>query len=526
VEDAVPQCSWFLKPLQIVRLEGSIDITPEGVTIGRADNNDVVIPESGFPYVSAHHARVILIDQAPQVEDLGSTNGTLVNGVPVPADGRPIVNGDIIQLGNMGPRFAVVCAGDLGDTVPTMSVPLPETELARPDLSQSSLMRIKRALGIPRDSDLGAMIEHRGRRAVRLVWAGLALVVVAAAVVFYVQNQQNAAEAERLRRLNEQMIAESAETRRQLAAQASAWQGQKASLESERATLAKRLHNIEAGAGSSKAEMAALRGQLASTNEKLEAYNPVNLEHARLAEVRRVAQAVVYIETKVFLRHGPTGRLLHAAPTAGGDLDLNLDDNGSPYAMESSGSGFCVTEHGWILTNAHVVDPQASVGHRAMPSGFEAEVALAVIFSGSSQRHPATLQKAVREGDNDVALIKIEPFADMPYLPDIDLTLPVPELYSEVYLSGFPLGTMALQAGDVVIASTFKGILSRVVGSFLQVDAAVHPGNSGGPVMDNQGRILGVVTRVQRIPDGPIAPDIGYIIPVAALAAVWPPPKN
>ena len=35
---------------------------------------------------------------------------------------------------------------------------------------------------------------------------------------------------------------------------------------------------------------------------------------------------------------------------------------------------------------------------------------------------------------------------------------------------------------------------------------------------------LGIVTRVQRIPDGPFAPDIGYIIPVAALSAVWPPP--
>jgi putative serine protease PepD len=96
-----------------------------------------------------------------------------------------------------------------------------------------------------------------------------------------------------------------------------------------------------------------------------------------------------------------------------------------------------------------------------------------------------------------------------------------PTIGAEVYLHGFPLGKMALQDGDRVIASSFRGILSRRVSNWLQVDAAVHPGNSGGPLTDATGHVIGVVTRVQRIANEMIAPDMGYAIPIAAAARLW-----
>ena len=112
----------------------------------------------------------------------------------------------------------------------------------------------------------------------------------------------------------------------------------------------------------------------------------------------------------------------------------------------------------------------------------------------------------------------------MSYIEKIQLDLPVPALSETLYLSGFPLGKHAIQEdGGVVVASTFKGILSRVVHPYIQVDAAVHRGNSGGPVIDAQGRVIGVVVRVQTMPSGTV-PTIGYILPVATLTAVWPPP--
>ena len=82
-------------------------------------------------------------------------------------------------------------------------------------------------------------------------------------------------------------------------------------------------------------------------------------------------------------------------------------------------------------------------------------------------------------------------------------------------MHGFPLGKSAIQDGDLVTASSFRGILSRQAGPWIQVDAAVHPGNSGGPLTDANGSVIGVVTRVQRIDDSAIAPDMGYAIPIA-----------
>jgi putative serine protease PepD len=72
-----------------------------------------------------------------------------------------------------------------------------------------------------------------------------------------------------------------------------------------------------------------------------------------------------------------------------------------------------------------------------------------------------------------------------------------------------------------VFASSFRGIFSRQVGPWIQVDAAVHPGNSGGPLTDASGKVIGVVTRVQRIDESSIAPDMGYAIPVDRVAALF-----
>jgi S1-C subfamily serine protease len=85
---------------------------------------------------------------------------------------------------------------------------------------------------------------------------------------------------------------------------------------------------------------------------------------------------------------------------------------------------------------------------------------------------------------------------------------------------------MAIQQGKTVFASTFRGIVSRYVRDRLQVDAAVHPGASGGPLIDSDGKVLGVVVAMQRTDDrGGTSSAMGYIIPVSEVAAIWPPKK-
>ncbi len=154
------------------------------------------------------------------------------------------------------------------------------------------------------------------------------------------------------------------------------------------------------------------------------------------------------------------------------------------------------------------------------------EVKLSVVFSTTDKRIPATLEAWTNNDDEDLALLKIEPFKGMPCLPGVDVDLPPPPRGTEVFVLGFPLGTKALQEGRKVIASTFRGIVSRSVGSYLQVDAAVHPGNSGGPLIDRRGRVLGVVVGMQRANREGASSAMGFIIPIREAQTLWPPPKK
>ena len=72
------------------------------VTIGRADQNDVAI--DGDEFASARHARVEPRRDGVWVHDLGSTNGTFVNGVRIDRP-RKLVNGDVVRAGETELRF-------------------------------------------------------------------------------------------------------------------------------------------------------------------------------------------------------------------------------------------------------------------------------------------------------------------------------------------------------------------------------------------------------------------------------------
>lgn len=73
-----------------------IKLKPGTLTIGRAKDNDTCIADKT---VSSHHARIVTYFNASYIEDLDSTNGTLVNGKPIKK--HTVHPGDIIKIGNL-----------------------------------------------------------------------------------------------------------------------------------------------------------------------------------------------------------------------------------------------------------------------------------------------------------------------------------------------------------------------------------------------------------------------------------------
>ncbi len=163
------------------------------------------------------------------------------------------------------------------------------------------------------------------------------------------------------------------------------------------------------------------------------------------------------------------------------------------------GTAFCIQETGFFLTNQHVVAAAANVKLVLNPGRKDARVVVARVIR---------TDKAL-----DLALLKVEEKATYRSLP-LGSSESLTEL-TEVIAVGFPFGTalssekgeypaVSVNLGRITSLRMKKGELQRI-----QMDAAVNPGNSGGPLLDTQGRVLGVVV------SGVRGTAVNFAIPVS-----------
>lgn len=166
-----------------------------------------------------------------------------------------------------------------------------------------------------------------------------------------------------------------------------------------------------------------------------------------------------------------------------------------PVPVEGAGSGFVIDPRGYILTNYHVVEGAQSI-----------EVVL-----GDQSRHPAKYIGADQR--NDVALIKIDPKGKQ--LATLKLgdssTLQVGQ---KVLAIGNPFGFQSTFTTGVVSAlgRTVQTSQTTAIEEAIQTDAAINRGNSGGPLIDSHGNVIGINSAIYT-PTGTTA-GIGFAIPI------------
>ena len=218
-----------------------------------------------------------------------------------------------------------------------------------------------------------------------------------------------------------------------------------------------------------------LENRQASTDAAM--FRTVNLSNDNWPDFTYAAESAV--DAVVYVKVTST-QTMQQSPGSIFDFFFGLPQQGAPQQREKvgSGSGVIIREDGYIVTNNHVIDGATKI-----------EVTL-----NNTQKYPATLVGT--DPATDVALLKIDA-TGLPVVPfgDSDKL----RLGEWVLAIGSPYDLRSTITAGIVSAKgrsmpNYTGEFK--IESFIQTDAAVNPGNSGGALVDKAGNLVGINTAI------------------------------
>jgi S1-C subfamily serine protease len=174
-----------------------------------------------------------------------------------------------------------------------------------------------------------------------------------------------------------------------------------------------------------------------------------------------------------------------------------------PVPEQGQGSGFIIDKQGHILTNNHVVEGAQSV-----------EVTLF-----NKKKYRATVLD--KDKAHDLALLQINNAPDLEPATLADSTHLM--VGQRVYAIGNPFGFQGTMTRGIISALRSVQLPSGMkIDNAIQTDASVNPGNSGGPLLNSRGEVIGITTMIASNPNGGAeqSAGIGFAIPISIAKAV------
>src|SRR6202166_3686357 len=237
--------------------------------------------------------------------------------------------------------------------------------------------------------------------------------------------------------------------------------------------------------------------------------DPIPSSNSFSGVVNRVEPAVVNIATTQVLEHrAPSARRKRSQPDDQDDPMQDFFDKffdgqkeGPAQAERSLGSGVIVDKRGYILTNNHVVDQATKVQ---------------VQLNGETARYTAKVIGV--DEDTDLAVLKIDAGRDLPTarLGNSDGV----QVGDWAVAIGSPFGLQAtVTAGIISAKERDLGGNERQFQKFLQTDAAINRGNSGGPLLAINGDVIGINTAILSESGG--SQGVGFALPINTAAKVY-----
>lgn len=414
--------------------------TKSVISIGRHPMNDLRLDTEKDLDVSSRHAEIRLVGGTASIRDVGSSNGTRVNGQPLVGE-RALFEGDVIALGGaQGASLEFHMTDAEGASAP--AAPPPGTNVGPTPAAEPPPVKPRRDT----TARIAEAVELQTGALRRILYLFGAAVVIIGLGLMYITRQNSAADRATIEKLLAELQAQNAAIAQlRGSAGANGLSYEVGRIQRERDSLLTLLRG-----GSSRAEVTQRIEELSRRQTAAGAVSRVDYERINELNTRAVAFIVVDREGVI-----------------------------------EGGTGFGVTRDGIIVTNRHVVQN----------AGEPEPTRIAVQFHGTRRWLPARLLRV--SDTDDLAFLRIDAPGTFPTVQGISPSGGV-RPGAPIAIVGYPLGNETAGMGGSIDTLTARasltvGTVSKSVPDILQVDAFVAHGSSGSPVFNERGLVVGVV---------------------------------